>query len=265
MKIALCLAGQYRTFNSEYVQKTLHKFILNKYNCDVYFSTWTNKGKSLAHTLPTEIKNDTIITEYDILKYIPNAKVEIENYNNWKESLNETYSILLQNTLNTIYSGSLPQLYKNYRVYELIPKNIKYDFIIITRPDIFFFGNLNIEDMLNIEAISNKNIIWNFNAENTWAYHPSRIYAILYMGAHINIEKMSTCYFYISQLFNDPYNSSLAYIDVCKMLYLYAKDFCNLEIKSTPSIIGNVYRNENDISYNLNNCKIEIEKFKKEL
>ena len=49
MKIALCLAGQYRTFDSDLVQKSLNHFVLNKYPCDVYVTTWKNRGISLNH------------------------------------------------------------------------------------------------------------------------------------------------------------------------------------------------------------------------
>ncbi len=238
MKIALCLAGQYRTFDSDYVQKSLYEFILNKYDCDIYFSTWSNRGVSLMHNNPQFYKDNTEeITEQHILKYIPNAKIEIENYNEWKLSLSPSYNKLLNKLSNTLYRGNIPQLYKKFKSNVLINGN--YDCVIITRPDLLYWDNLEIE-----ECIKKTNTIWNINPHNPTSYYPNRIYDIFMMGTQSDIQKISHCYFNIEYLTDDPYRSGLLQFDCCKMLYIYAKKHCGLEVDSVSKVISEVYRGE---------------------
>lgn len=47
MKIAVCLAGHLRTF--EKCHESLRKNVLDKYDCDVFISTWENRGNTLYH------------------------------------------------------------------------------------------------------------------------------------------------------------------------------------------------------------------------
>lgn len=255
MKIALCLAGQYRTFDDKTVQMTLKNVIFKKYDCDVYCSIWDNRGISLNHGNPIFYKDSTeIITDKHIKDYIPNCTIEISNYNKWYDTISIDYKNIIETT--GIVTHAIPQLYKKHRAFELIPKEKKYDFIIVTRPDVFFFEHLNIEQMVGKE-----NTIWNFNAENSWAFHPSRIYDILYMGSHDSVAKLSQCYYHVKELLDDPYHSNLRPTDCCKMLYLYAIRNCHLNVQSTPSILGNVYRNYGCIQYNLNNCNLSSKIF----
>ena len=108
MKIALCLTGQYRTFDSDIVQKSLNHFVLNKYPCDVYFTTWKHRGISLNHKNQIIYKDEfEEITPDHILKYIPNAIVDIEDYEGWKSNLDSKYVDLLNQLSSTLYSGMI--------------------------------------------------------------------------------------------------------------------------------------------------------------
>jgi hypothetical protein len=254
-RVALCLAGQYRTFDSEVVQKTIKHFLLDKYDCDIYISTWKNRGVSLNHGDKVEYKNEfDTINENDITKYIDCRSIEIEDYNLWYSNLSDTFKYFISNS--NLHNGTIPQLYKKYKSYSLIPKEQEYDFIIVTRPDIFIFNHFNIFDMIE------NNTIWNCNPEGTWAYYPNRIFDILYMGKRDSIDKISNCYFNVLELLDDPYNSNLSSLDCCKILYTYAKKYCGLEVKSTNNLLCNVYRDIDSLDYNLNNCNINSESFK---
>jgi hypothetical protein len=258
MKIAVCLAGQYRTFDSDVVQKTIKYFLLDKYECDLYISTWENRGVSLNHGNIVSIKNESDTIKYeDINNYIHFENIEIENYSTWYSNLETNLKNLIHNS--GLHSGTIPQLYKKYKAYSLIPKDKNYDFVIVTRPDIFIFDDFNIENLLE------DNIVWNCNPQNTWAYYPNRIFDIMYMGKKDSIDLISNCYFNIQKLLDDPFNSNLSSLDCCKMLYIYAKKYCNLEVKSTKSLVSNIYRNNESLEYNLQNCNIDIENFKKTL
>lgn len=47
MKIAICISGHLRTF--ELTHQSLRRNVLNKYDCDVFISTWNNIGNTLYH------------------------------------------------------------------------------------------------------------------------------------------------------------------------------------------------------------------------
>jgi hypothetical protein len=253
-KIALCFGGEYRTFDNEIVQNSLKHFICNQNLCDIYISIWDHRGTSLNHGNPLKTEKETErIKEKHITDYFPNAVIEIENYEQWKNSLNKKHAQMMQE--NTLHKNCISQLYKKHKAHKLIPQNKEYDFVINTRPDLFYFQNFDFN-----EYVKQKNTIWNFNPENKWAYYPNRIFDILYMGQKESVEKMAECYFNIDNLLNDPYNSNLHKIDCCKMLYIHAKN-CKLEVKSTHDILANVYRDHSSIEYNLKNCNINEKDF----
>ena len=62
------------------------------------------------------------------------------------------------------------------------------------------------------------------------------------MGHQENIKKLNSCYLNILNLLDDPFHSNLGSADCCKMLYIHAKKFNNLDVKSVPDILGDVYR-----------------------
>ena len=260
MKIALCLSGQYRTFDSECVQVGLRHFILDKYDCDTYFSTWTDRGTSVNHGRPLDYKDkNEVITKDHVTKYIPNAVVEIEKYADWVSSLTENYKTLLNALNGTIFSGVLPQLYKKYKSFQMI--NGQYDYVIVTRPDLLFWDDLNIENRIN-----QTNIVWNINPQNSKAYYPNRIYDIFLMGHQRDMEKIVQCYFNIEHLTGDPFKSGLQAYDCCKMLYIFAKQFCGLEVGATDTFLSEAYRGEDvDSIINHYSAYCDLTKLKKVL
>lgn len=258
MKIALCFSGQYRTFDSVPVQNTLHYYLLNKYECDTYFSIWDDRGISLNHGTPLLYKDEKeIITKSHITNYIKSnvIEIEIENYKKWYEnSTDEIKSIMSCSFL----PNSIPQLYKRHKVYELIPKNKTYDLVILTRPDLIYLEDLDIG-----EYIKYPNVVWNINPEGTFCYYPNRIFDILTMGRQSDMGKMSKCFFSIKCLLNDPLNSGLSPLDPCKMLNIYAKLHCGFDVKSTKKVMANIYRSSNCISYICKETKRSEEEFRK--
>jgi len=49
MKIAICISGHLRTF--ELTHQSLRRNVLDKYDCDVFISTWNNIGNTTYHEL----------------------------------------------------------------------------------------------------------------------------------------------------------------------------------------------------------------------
>jgi hypothetical protein len=248
MNVAVCLSGQYRTFDNDIVQRTLHEFILNRYNCDVYMSLWSNRGVSLFHGNPIRYKSpDDTITKNDVIKYIPNTVVEIEDYNPWRSSLTQRMDTLINE--GDICLNAPPQLYKRNKCFQLIPKEKKYDIVIMSRPDLFYIRNLELEDS------TDDNTVWNLNPEG-WSHYPNRIYDIFYYGSMGTIEKMNTCYFEIESLLGDPHNSKLRKLDCCKMLYTHALNN-NIKADTTKYVIGDIYRNLESVRYVCGQCNID--------
>lgn len=253
MKVAVCLAGQYRTFDNPIVQRTLNHFLLEKYDCDVFVSTWDDTGRSVNNTQDTSSPNRKV-QESHILQYLPKAVVEVENYKEWYNSLPQQLRAYIDAT--TLHSGCVPQLYKKYKAVALIPKEAQYDVVIVTRPDLFYLEELPLSSIKETTGT-----IWNSNPVGTWAYYPNRIFDIMYMGVRESVDALSQCYFNIDKLLDDPHQTGLHSLDCCKMLYTFAKDFCNLQVQSTTTLIGNVYRDDSSVQYNCLNCGIDLEDY----
>jgi hypothetical protein len=127
MKTAVLVSGMYREFD---IAVKSWKF-LNDLDCDVYFSTW-KKSVQYSENLKLRVEKD--ITEDMILKYIPNAKVKIYDVNDFDFSgdvcyHNDKHIFLLKSSLDMIKESG-----------------IKYDMLIMNRPDNYFFYSYNYEN-----------------------------------------------------------------------------------------------------------------------
>jgi hypothetical protein len=135
MKIAICVSGQARNFKQSY--NSLKIYLLDKYDCDVYFHTWktpnfesTNFGfGNTQYTLTDNDYND-LIQLYNPKKYIIEKPIvfDASDYKCpiWRQPLN--------NTLSMFYS-----IYKSIQLVEG-----EYDYIIRTRFDIDY-SKFNLE------------------------------------------------------------------------------------------------------------------------
>lgn len=153
MKIAVLLFGHLRTF--EFCSKYLKKFVLDKYNCDVFIHTWdeidsqtvswnnkTNvkqnineqiKEKMLAFYSPVSYKISKQIEKPEIIvtSDITGKKTSLNGMNFMFESLNEA------NNLRKEYEKET---------------NTKYDLVFVTRPDIAILRQLPDFKKVNDEA-----------------------------------------------------------------------------------------------------------------
>ena len=122
MKIAVLVYGEYREFDNVVDSWK----IFNTLNCDFYFSTWaTSKQNNKCLGISREFD----ITHQMILKYYPNAVVDIRNRNDYEE-LNECW-------------GTSAVIYNHWKncVKLLNDSKKEYDFILILRPDLYFSFN----------------------------------------------------------------------------------------------------------------------------
>jgi hypothetical protein len=124
MKTAVLEYGEYREFDN-----VVHSWkILDRLNCDFYFSTW-NKSKQNNNKLG--IKREFDVTPDMILKYYPDAVIDIIN----RESISE---------LDDMWGNGIKIYYHWKNCLKLLKDSKKkYDFILIIRPDLFLTLNKN--------------------------------------------------------------------------------------------------------------------------
>jgi len=158
MKVALLLFGQPRNIDNDNVYESHKKFILDKYDTDVFCHIWKCNGEKYLVSPWCESKNISIIKSADEIineKYKPKF-LEYENERNFKLSLtqqelfNKNFDIYKWNSFTN--NNNLSQLYsinkvsRYFEIYEL-NNEITYDFLIIARYDFIIESFPNLEDL----------------------------------------------------------------------------------------------------------------------
>jgi hypothetical protein len=252
MNIALLLYGQMRTFDHPKVLEKLNNFI-EKYNCDVFISTWNNRGISIYSPIGGESRlniSNSILVEEDFKK-IKNVKgLEIESYESF---LNNITDDSIKNLLNENDSQkylskitSYPQFYKRYKANELKNKyknttNINYDVVIISRPDFLYVHN-DIQEHLN----NLNNTLYHINTGIS--YYPNRVYDVFTFSKESIMDIMCSIWLEYKELAQLNTNCALPFYDACRLLYSQCIKH-NIEIKSTSKVLGDVLRPENYSDY----------------
>jgi hypothetical protein len=119
MKIAVIVYGMYREFD---IAVKSWDF-LNRFDCDVYFSTWS---KSLQKNKKLGIIINEDVNEERILRHIPNAKISI---------IDDNFDDLLR---------SEKMIFHWKRALDMLLKSsIKYDYIILSRSDNYIHFNID--------------------------------------------------------------------------------------------------------------------------
>jgi len=144
IKLALCISGHLRTFESNY--KTVKEQILDKFNCDVFIHTWNTLGLSYR-------PGDSNLHVADTNRYLSTIK---NLYQPKKIVIEEAKQFEMTTIMNTVdYShrdrhGILSMFYKieecnNLRKEYEKESNVKYDFVVRFRGDLWMEGSLPID------------------------------------------------------------------------------------------------------------------------
>lgn len=132
LRVALCFSGQMRNF--EDCAESMYKYFLdkNKYDIDVFVSTWRKRGANSINPGTKNNRSDTITAEH-IKKYFSNVrKVEIEDFaKTCPDDIYQQIGLLF------------PMYYKIWRADQLRREyekenDFEYDWVIRSRPDILF-------------------------------------------------------------------------------------------------------------------------------
>ena len=139
MKTAVLVFGEFREFETAH---TSWKFLEN-IDYDIYVHTWDTSNDTNSE-LGINVKES--VDEHRILKYFPNATVNIEQD---KE----------------LGLASARMIYHIRMLFNMMTlSGVKYDTVILLRPDIYFNDSTNIESLL-IE-LPNKNILYGLSTVN---------------------------------------------------------------------------------------------------
>lgn len=147
MKIAVCLSGHYRTYDTTF--NNWYEKLYSKYDCDVFLHTWDVNGTrvgfqndevAVEDLTPLEWTSDqlkqkygfadVVIESYKALhgKFVTESAVARERRNNIPELKNR----------RAVHLYSM--WYKALKCFELVEhRNDKYDMVIKSRPDLIIF------------------------------------------------------------------------------------------------------------------------------
>jgi hypothetical protein len=133
MKVALCLSGHLRKFESTF--PTLQKYFLNKYDCDIFIHTWDKLGyqsrfKNDSLTSSVENKLSAVNFLYKPTKII----VESTNYIETLKQESASYAPHLLNEPKPAHHMA-SMFYKIFACNELrkhyqLENNVEYDWVV---------------------------------------------------------------------------------------------------------------------------------------
>lgn len=256
MKIALLICGQMRTFDHPKVLNYLNQLI-KKFNCDVFLSTWNNRGISVwsEHALKnqlsvqTEEKNKSINEEH--LNLIFNIKkYKIDNYDQFIiEKCTDEMKFLLNQSPDNLYfskATSIPSLYKLYSAYQLldeyeIENNIKYNLVIKTRPDFLHVHN-------DIEQYFDRTDDTLFHINTGITYCPDRVYEMFLLSSAKNMKIVCDSWLNFNQLVNSNYSLHMSRLDACRLVYSQCV-LNNIKTETFNKVLGDILRIENYSDY----------------
>jgi hypothetical protein len=256
MKIALLICGQMRTFDHPKVLEYLDKLI-EKFNCDVFLSTWNNRGISVwsEHALKEQVdiqnqEKNKLITSNHINLISNIKKYTIDDYEEFihNQSDGEIKSLLNQNSDNLYHSKatSIPSLYKLYSAYQLLEEyenenKIKYDIVIKTRPDFLHVHN-------DIEKYFDRINDTLFHINTGITYCPDRVYEMFLVSSSTIMKKVCESWLNFNQLSNTDYSLHMARLDACRLIYSQCI-LNNIKIDTFDRVLGDVLRIENYSDY----------------
>ena len=146
MKVAIQIFGHLRSYKKCY--KALHKHLISKYDCDVFMHTWSLTNHSTKTWHKNICKAKPVYGKEDYLKKIYNLKsLKIEEQK--QEDLGKFISFKKEISILGIKAlfhtmKSVNDLRLNYEK----QNKVKYDFVIMVRPDILLKTDFQIDDFI---------------------------------------------------------------------------------------------------------------------
>jgi hypothetical protein len=145
-KIAVQLFGNLRTFKK--CSPNLHKYLLDNYDCDIFMHTWDTLDHSTKTWHNYQIKDKNINIEKEVKKYYPmmkSLKVETQkpvDMGTFKVVNREMSVFGMHSMYHSMSEANL--LRQKYEK----DNNIKYDFVLMIRPDILLQKKFEIDSFI---------------------------------------------------------------------------------------------------------------------
>ena len=254
MRIALLLCGQMRTFDHPKVNEYVNKLI-DKFNCDVFVSTWKDRGVSLwsMHSQDSSLYSEDMVEEItlDSLSIIDNVvDYNIEDFGNYEKNIcQEEIKPLIGKGFSqewSIRTNSNPQFYTMHIASEMkkkyeIENNFTYDVVIKSRPDFLqvhndiekYFGNL-------------KNTCYHINTGIS--YSANRVYDVFLMSDSKTMDVICRTWNDYIKLVNTNHSMQHGKFNACRLLYSQCLEN-NIDIVSFHKVLGDALRLENYSDY----------------
>jgi hypothetical protein len=149
MKVALCLSGHLRKFDQTY--PSLQKYFLDRYDCDIFIHTWDKLGYQ-SNFRKDQIINNTNDRINDINFLFKPKKIIVE-HSSFIDELRKEANIyaphLVTQPKPAHHMASM--FYKIYACNELrkhyqLETNVEYDWVVRSRTDLLFHGNVTIPE-----------------------------------------------------------------------------------------------------------------------
>jgi len=250
MRTALLLCGQMRTFDHPKVLEYMNRLI-NKFDCDVFISTWEDRGVSLwsVHSqdknLYTVVKDQQI--NFESLSLINNIRdYTISNFENYlREQCSPNIKNLLVNNVWGVGASSNPQFYTMHVASEMKKKyenenRFVYDVVIKSRPDFLQVHN-------DIEKYFDKLEKTCYHINTGISYAPNRLYDIFLMSESRTMDIICNSWVEYDKLVKTNYPGVSKY-DACRLLYAQCMEN-NIDIVSFDKVLGDAFRLENYSDY----------------
>lgn len=235
----------------------LNRKLVKQFSCDVFISTWSNRGVSLwSQVALPNLKNlhDVSlidpITENMILNSFDNVKsIEIENYDDFT---NQIESVRVKNLLNgdtkSMFNSkvtSYPEMYKVYKANRLKKNHedvgqFKYDVVIRTRPDV---AHINTDIDVHFHDLNDS--IYHMNTDLTFFQLP-RIYSIFFFGNSKTMDVISDSYSVFLELADMDSCNHLTQFDSPRLFYNQCTKN-GIVVKTIQKTVGDVFRMEEDL------------------
>lgn len=235
-KICFLLAGQLRTFDNQYVEKSWEK-ITSYHNADMVGCFWDNRGCSVAARYNPQGSADDFLSKEKASQYLKTNYIKMYNYNKFLTNLEPHYACFKNQEM---FQCIIPSTYLRYQAWQYyLSLNIQADILVLTRPDIVFLRNIDFQS-LDTDYILH---------QNTQVSHPNRIYDMMIISNQENIGKVCS-FFYDTdgslESINKPLHNSLKKLDACRVYYNYV-NAKKIPIQSLPYLYADCFRTNDDI------------------
>jgi hypothetical protein len=256
MRAAILLCGQMRCFDDPNVLQSVRGFFSAFDKCDIFVSTWSNRGVSYDHgSVRKTGREEDMIEESAIRAAYPDLvrSVRIHDIRGWEGGLDGERKKVYEEGFDwhgvKIKGTSVPQLFTlwdaNQQRQQWVREQresgvvVKYDVVIRCRPDVVFGGD---RSWLESSLMLVPNTITAINCKASRTFWQSRVYDIFFYGDERAMNLLCDAYNMFDFLVVHPFENGLHKRDVCRLLYVQAAMLHSLQVRDLQYDACKVYR-----------------------